>query len=189
MVAPEPETSYSLQQSVRVGYASLPIEYRVNSEQAAEETTISLPEPLVNTGSTPQRPYTNLRQLRVPPHSSRQSETDTDIESDFDIGASSNVLDTFQTVYPGSSTPLPSLRPDPKGGPFMISDSTESSSRPLMVQLALSNELDAESDKQILPEPEEVVEEIADTHSEDYHVNVSFFSCEAHTCHYDQLRV
>jgi hypothetical protein len=151
---PEAETSYVSKLSARVArHTSLPSEHRNTAKQAAEEKPTSLPEPLVNTGSTPQRPYTNLRQLGIPPHSLQQSETDTDIESDFDTGASSSALDTFQTVYPGSSTPLPSLRPDPRGGPLMVSGSvldTEDSSRPSMVPLAFNIELDGESNKNVL---------------------------------------
>ena len=163
--------------TVSPGPTSLPTGCRITSEQSyteAETKPISLPQPLHgNKGSTPY-PH-NIMNLH---DALQQPELDTDNESDSDIGASSNA---FLHVFPSSSTAPKSLRPDPNGGPLMISDSfgdilnisgSETDSRPSQLQLEI------ESNMQV-PASEEMVKTVADTHSEANNVS-SFMTGEVH---------
>lgn len=152
-----------MERSSRVGpgptCTSLPIGHHITSEQSyteAEMKPASLP-PLLhgNKGFIPHQHDVYLHGIITP----QSPELDTDNESDPDTVVSSDLLPYL---------PLKSLRPHPNGDPLVISgdmlntSGSETDSRP---------QLEIESNMQV-PEPEEIVKTVADTHLE---ANVSSF--------------
>lgn len=96
--------------------------------------------------------YNSLRQLDVDGVTSQFTRCNSGIDADIESGSDIGVMDTLHPS--SSSTPLRSLRPDPKGGLFMISGSNNA------------------------PSNDKMIEEVADTHREADDVS-SLMSCEA----------